>query len=63
LSHSAEPALVQRSARRDTKLEIIWHLVAKLIRFYRCPVVARFLKSRENNGNSSKRIILDRKIH
>ena len=36
--------------------EIIWHLVAKLIRFDRCPVVAGLLKSREINGNFSKRI-------
>jgi hypothetical protein len=38
-------------------------LVTKLIRFERCLVVARFRKSREINGNFSKRIILDRKIH
>jgi hypothetical protein len=42
--------------------EIIWHLVAKLIRFDRCPVVAGLLKSREINGNFSKRIFLFKKF-
>ena len=37
-------------------------MVAKLIRFDGCPVVARFLKSREINGNSSKRIIRTEKF-
>jgi hypothetical protein len=41
--------------------EIIWRPVAKLIHFDRCQVVSRFLKLREINGNSSKRIILNRK--
>jgi hypothetical protein len=43
--------------------EIICRLVAKLIRFDLCLVVAHFRKSREIYGNFSKRIILDRKIH
>jgi hypothetical protein len=51
------------SRSRGPPNEIIWHLVAKLIRFDRCPVIARFIKSRETNGNVSKRIILDRKNH
>ena len=61
---SQEVVLIHRKASsRSRENEIIWRPVAKLIHFDRCQVVARFLKSRENNGNSSKRIILDRKIH
>ena len=44
-------------------MKLFGALVANLIHFDRCAVVARFLKSREINGNSSKRIFLDRKIH
>src|SRR5512139_959384 len=58
------PATCSSRVGRPTRLnETIWRLIAKLIHSGRCWVGANFQKMREVNGNSSKRIILYRKIH